>query len=154
MSNEPLTTLMGNLTADPELRYTPAGQAVVNFTVAQTPRTFDRRTNEWKDGEALFMRCAYWGESAENVAESLTRGTRVIVHGRMKSRSWEKDGQKRTSVELEVEDVGPSLKYATAKVSKVSRNGNGNGGQRSSAADDGSLGHHHQGRAAAVLTPE
>lgn len=122
-------TVIGNLTADPELRFTPAGAAVANFTVASTPRVFDRNTNEWKDGEALFMRCNIWREAAENVAESLTRGSRVIVSGRLKQRSYEtREGEKRTVVELEVEEVGPSLKYATAKVNKTTRGGGGGGG--------------------------
>lgn len=121
-------TVIGNLTADPELRFTPAGAAVANFTVASTPRVFDRNTNEWKDGEALFMRCNIWREAAENVAESLTRGSRVIVSGRLKQRSYEtREGEKRTVVELEVEEVGPSLKYATAKIAKTTRGGGGGG---------------------------
>jgi single-strand DNA-binding protein len=119
--NETTITIIGNLTADPELRFTPSGVAVASFTIASTPRTFDKATNEWKDGETLFMRCSIWREAAENVAESLTRGTRVIVTGRLKSRSYEKDGQQRTAYELDVEEVGPSLKYATAKVAKVER---------------------------------
>jgi single-strand DNA-binding protein len=122
-------TVIGNLTADPELRFTPSGAAVANFTVASTPRTFDRQTNEWKDGEALFLRCNIWREAAENVAESLTRGSRVIVQGRLKQRSFEtREGEKRTVVELEVDEIGPSLRYATAKVNKASRSGGGGGG--------------------------
>jgi single-strand DNA-binding protein len=122
-------TVVGNLTADPELRFTPSGAAVANFTVASTPRMFDRQTNEWKDGEALFLRCNIWREAAENVAESLTRGSRVIVSGRLKQRSFEtREGEKRTVVELEVDEIGPSLKYATAKVNKASRSGGGGGG--------------------------
>ncbi|MGW4530490.1 MULTISPECIES: single-stranded DNA-binding protein [unclassified Nocardia] len=121
-------TVIGNLTADPELRFTPAGAAVANFTVASTPRVFDRNTNEWKDGEALFLRCNIWREAAENVAESLTRGSRVIVSGRLKQRSYEtREGEKRTVVELEVDEVGPSLRYATAKVNKTTRGGGGGG---------------------------
>src|SRR6187455_3288870 len=124
MAGETTITLVGNLTADPELRFTPSGAAVANFTVASTPRTFDRQTNEWKDGEALFMRCSIWRDAAENVAESLTKGARVIVSGRLKQRSYEtREGEKRTVVELEVEEVGPSLKYATAKVNRASRGG-------------------------------
>lgn len=132
MSNEPTLTLIGNLTGDPELRFTPSGQAVANFTVASTPRNFDRQSNEWKDGEALFMRCSIWREAAENVAESLTRGTRVVVTGRLKSRSYEtKEGEKRTNLELDVEEVGPSLKYANAKVTKTQRgNGSAQGEQQ------------------------
>jgi single-strand DNA-binding protein len=129
MAGETTITIIGNLTADPELRFTPAGAAVANFTVAATPRTFDRNSNEWKDGEALFMRCNIWREAAENVAESLTRGSRVIVTGRLKQRSFEtREGEKRTVVELEVDEIGPSLRYATAKVNKASRGGGGGGG--------------------------
>ncbi len=129
MAGDTVITVIGNLTADPELRFTPSGAAVANFTVASTPRTFDRQTNEWKDGEALFLRCNIWREAAENVAESLTRGARVIVSGRLKQRSFEtREGEKRTVVELEVDEIGPSLKYATAKVNKASRSGGGGGG--------------------------
>ena len=127
MAGDTTVTIIGNLTADPELRFTPSGAAVVNFTVASTPRIFDRQSGEWKDGEALFMRCNQWRQPAENVAESLTRGARVIVHGRLKQRSYDKDGEKRTVVELEVEEIGASLRYATAKVNKVSRSGGTNG---------------------------
>ncbi|WP_405134209.1 single-stranded DNA-binding protein [Nocardia sp. NBC_01388] len=127
-AGDTVITVIGNLTADPELRFTPAGAAVANFTVASTPRVFDRNTNEWKDGEALFLRCNIWREAAENVAESLTRGSRVIVSGRLKQRSYEtREGEKRTVVELEVEEVGPSLKYATAKINKTTRGGGGGG---------------------------
>lgn len=127
-AGDTVITVIGNLTADPELRFTPAGAAVANFTVASTPRIFDRNTNEWKDGEALFLRCNIWREAAENVAESLTRGSRVIVSGRLKQRSFEtREGEKRTVVELEVDEVGPSLRYATAKVNKTSRGGGGGG---------------------------
>ncbi|MDQ3485281.1 MAG: single-stranded DNA-binding protein [Actinomycetota bacterium] len=126
MAGDTVITVIGNLTADPELRFTPSGAAVANFTVASTPRTFDRQTNEWKDGEALFLRCAIWREAAENVAESLTRGARVVVSGRLKQRSFEtKEGEKRTVVELDVDEIGPSLRYATAKVTKASRGGGG-----------------------------
>src|SRR6202008_3665991 len=122
MAGETVITVVGNLTADPELRFTPSGAAVANFTVASTPRMFDRQTNEWKDGEALFLRCNVWRQAAENVAESLTRGSRVIVQGRLKQRSFEtKEGEKRTVVEMEVDEVGPSLKYATAKVNRTQR---------------------------------
>ncbi|BDU09318.1 single-stranded DNA-binding protein [Nocardia cyriacigeorgica] len=128
-AGDTVITVIGNLTADPELRFTPAGAAVANFTVASTPRVFDRNTNEWKDGEALFLRCNIWREAAENVAESLTRGSRVIVSGRLKQRSYEtREGEKRTVVELEVDEVGPSLRYATAKVNKTTRGGGGGGG--------------------------
>jgi len=122
-------TIVGNLTADPELRFTPSGAAVANFTVASTPRVYDRQTGEWKDGEALFLRCNIWREAAENVAESLTRGSRVIVQGRLKQRSFEtREGEKRTVVEVEVDEIGPSLRYATAKINKVSRGGGSGGG--------------------------
>ncbi len=130
MAGDTVITVVGNLTADPELRFTPSGAAVANFTVASTPRTFDKNTNEWKDGEALFLRCSVWRQAAENVAESLSRGTAVIVQGRLKQRSYEtKEGEKRTVYELDVEEVGPSLKWATAKVTKASRGGGGGGGQ-------------------------
>lgn len=128
MAGETIITVVGNLTADPELRFTPSGAAVANFTVASTPRTFDRQSGEWKDGEALFLRCNIWREAAENVAESLTRGSRVIVTGRLKQRSFEtREGEKRTVFELEVDEIGPSLRYATAKVNKANR-GSGGGG--------------------------
>ena len=113
--------LIGNLTAEPELRFTNGGAAVVNFTVAHTPRTFDKASNEWKDGDPLFMRCSLWREAAENVAESLHKGNRVIVAGKLRQRSYEKDGVERTVVELDVEEIGPSLKYATATPVKSSR---------------------------------
>jgi single-strand DNA-binding protein len=126
MAGDTIITVVGNLTADPELRFTPSGAAVANFTVASTPRMFDRQSNEWKDGEALFMRCNVWRQAAENVAESLTRGARVVVTGRLKQRSFEtREGEKRTVVELEVDEIGPSLRYATAKVNKVSRGSGG-----------------------------
>ena len=122
MANETITTVVGNLTADPELRFTPSAATVANFTVASTPRTFDRQSGEWKDGDALFMRCTIWRDAAEHVAESLTRGDRVVVQGRLRQRSFEtRDGDKRTVVELEVDEIGPSLRYATAKVTKASR---------------------------------
>ena len=129
MAGDTVITVIGNITGDPELRFTPSGAAVANFTVASTPRAFDRQSNEWKDGETLFMRCSVWRDAAENVAESLQRGTRVIVSGRLKSRSYEtKEGEKRTVVEMEVDEVGPSLRYASAKVTKTQR-GSGGGGQ-------------------------
>jgi len=129
MAGETVITVVGNLTNDPELRFTPSGAAVASFTVASTPRTLDKNTNEWKDGDALFLRCSIWRQAAENVAESLQRGMRVVVQGRLKQRSFEtKEGEKRTVVELEVDEVGPSLKYATAKVTKASRGGGGGGG--------------------------
>jgi single-strand DNA-binding protein len=139
MAGDTIITVVGNLTADPELRFTPSGAAVANFTVASTPRTFDRQTNEWKDGEALFLRCNIWRQAAENVAESLTRGARVVVTGRLKQRSFEtREGEKRTVIELEVDEIGPSLRYATAKVNKVSRGSSGGdfGGQRSGGGGD------------------
>ena len=129
MAGETPITVVGNLTADPELRFTPSGAAVANFTVASTPRTFDKKTNEWKDGEALFLNCSVWRQAAENAAESLVRGMRVIVSGRLKARSYEtREGEKRTVFEIDVDEVGPSLKYATAKVSKTTRSGTGGGG--------------------------
>ena len=121
-------TVVGNLTNDPELRFTPSGDAVANFTVASSTRTLDKATNEWKDGESVFMRCNVWRQYAENVAESLTKGTRVIVTGRLKQRSYEtREGEKRQVMELEVDDVGPVLRFATAKVNRVQRQG-GSGG--------------------------
>lgn len=129
MAGETTITVIGNLTNDPELRFTPSGSAVANFTIASTPRTFDRQSNEWKDGETLFLRASVWREAAENVAESLTKGMRVIVNGRLKSRSYEtKEGEKRTVIELEVDEIGPSLRYANAKVNRTQRSG-GQGGQ-------------------------
>lgn len=129
MSGEPIITIVGNLTDDPELRFTPSGAAVANFTIASTPRTFDRQANEWKDGETLFMRCSVWREQAENLAESLARGTSVIAMGRVVSRSFEtKEGQKRTVVEMQVDEIGPSLRRATAKVTKAQRGTTGSGG--------------------------
>lgn len=123
MAGETVITVIGNLTADPELRFTPSGAAVANFTVASTPRVYDRNTSEWKDGDTLFMRCSIWREAAENVAESLTKGTRVIVTGRLLQRTYEtREGETRTVVELQVEEVAPSLRYATAKVTSPQRN--------------------------------
>ena len=124
MANDTLITVIGNLTDDPELRFTPSGAAVANFTVASTPRSFNKQTNAWEDGEALFLRCSIWRQAAENVAESLTRGTRVIVQGRLVSRSYEdREGQKRTAIELQVDEIGPSLTWATAKVTRAQRSG-------------------------------
>ena len=126
MAGDTTITVIGNLTADPELRFTPSGAAVANFTVASTPRMFDRQSNEWKDGEALFLRCSIWREAAENVAESLTKGMRVIASGSLTQRSYEtREGEKRTVVEMQVDEVGPSLRYATAKVTRASRGGGG-----------------------------
>lgn len=128
MAGETVITVVGNLVDDPELRFTPSGAAVANFRIASTPRTFDRQTNEWKDGDALFLSCSVWRQAAENVAESLQRGMRVIVQGRLKQRSYEtREGEKRTVIELEVEEVGPALKYATAKVTRTTRQGGGGG---------------------------
>ena len=129
MAGDTIITVVGNLTADPELRFTASGAAVANFTVASTPRTFDRATNEWKDGEALFLRCNIWRQAAENVAESLTRGARVVVTGRLKQRSFDtKEGEKRTVIELEVDEIGPSLRYATAQVTRAAGGSGGGGG--------------------------
>ena len=145
MAGDTVITVVGNLTADPELRFTPSGAAVANFTVASTPRTFDKNTNEWKDGDALFLRCAVWREAAENVAESLHKGTAVIVQGRLKQRSFEtKEGEKRTVVELACDEVGPSLRRATAKVTKAQRGGgggfSGGGGQGGTSGGGGQQG--------------
>ena len=129
MAGDTIITVVGNLTADPELRFTPSGAAVASFTVASTPRTFDRQTNEWKDGEALFLRCSAWRQMAENVAESLQRGYRVIVQGRLVQRSFEtREGEKRTVIEMQVDEIGPSLRYATAKVNRTTRGSGGGGG--------------------------
>src|SRR5690349_22090735 len=126
MAGDTVITVVGNLTADPELRFTPSGAAVASFTIASTPRTLDRNSNEWKDGEALFLRCSIWRQAAENVAESLQKGARVIVQGRLKQRSFEtREGEKRTVIELDVDEIGPSLRYATAKVNKAGRGGGG-----------------------------
>lgn len=127
MAGETVITVIGNLTAEPELRFTPSGSAVANFTIASTPRVFDRQSNDWKDGEALFLRASVWREAAENVAETLTKGMRVIAQGRLRSRSYDtKEGERRTVMELEVDEIGPSLKYASAKVTRSAR-GNGEG---------------------------
>ena len=129
MAGETIITVVGTLVDDPELRFTPSGAAVANFRIASTPRTFDRQTNDWKDGDSLFLSCAVWRQAAENVAESLQKGMRVVVTGRLKSRQYEtREGEKRTAMEIEVEEVGPSLKYATAKVTRASRSGGGGGG--------------------------
>jgi single-strand DNA-binding protein len=137
MAGETPITVVGNLTSDPELRFTPSGAAVANFTVASTPRQFDRQTNEWKDQETLFLNCSVWRQAAENAAESLQRGMRVIVQGRLKARSYEtREGEKRTVFEIDVEEVGPSLKMATAKVTKTTRSGGGQGGGGFSGGSD------------------
>lgn len=126
MAGDTIITVVGNLTADPELRFTPSGAAVANFTVASTPRKFNRDTSEWEDGEPLFLRCSLWRQAAENVAESLSKGTRVIVQGRLVQRSYEtSEGEKRTVMELQVDEIGPSLRYATAKVNKAGRSSGG-----------------------------
>jgi single-strand DNA-binding protein len=139
MAGETIITLIGNLTADPELRFTPSGAPVANFTVASTPRTLDRASGEWKDGDAMFLNCAVWRQAAENVAESLTKGMRVIVQGRLKSRSYEtREGEKRTVFEVDVDEIGPALKYATAKVTRNA--GGGNFGGSSSAGSNRSRG--------------
>ena len=128
MAGDTTLTIIGNLTGDPELRFTPSGAAVANFTVASTPRMYDRNSGEWKDGETLFMRCSVWRDAAENVAESLGRGTRVIVSGRLKARSYEtREGEKRTVFEIDVDEVGPALRYATAKVTRTQGGGGGGG---------------------------
>ena len=137
MAGETVITVVGNLVDDPELRFTPSGAAVANFRIASTPRTFDKQSNEWKDGDALFLSCAVWRQAAENVAESLQKGMRVVVQGRLKQRSYEtREGEKRTVVELDVEEVGPSLKYATAKVARVQRSGGGGYGSQGGGGDD------------------
>ncbi|SBS72749.1 single-stranded DNA-binding protein [uncultured Microbacterium sp.] len=129
MAGETVITVVGNLTADPELRYTQNGLPVANFTIASTPRTFDRQANEWKDGEALFLRASVWREFAEHVAGSLTKGSRVIATGRLKQRSYQdREGNNRTSIELEVDEIGPSLRYATAQVTRAASGGSGSGG--------------------------
>ena len=141
MAGETTITIVGNLTDDPELRFTPSGAAVANFTVASTPRNFNKQTNEWEDGEAMFLRCSIWRQAAENVAESLQRGMRVVVQGRLKARTYEtREGEKRTVFEIEVEEIGPSLKFATAKVNRVSRSGGGSysGGGQPAAQGGGS----------------
>ncbi|RIX30097.1 single-stranded DNA-binding protein [Amnibacterium setariae] len=128
MAGETIITVVGNLTSDPELRYTQNGLAVANFTIASTPRTFDRQSNEWKDGEALFLRASVWRDFAEHVAGSLTKGSRVIATGRLKQRSYQdREGQNRTAIELEVDEIGPSLRYATAQVTRASGGGGGGG---------------------------
>ena len=140
MAGETVITVVGNLVDDPELRFTPSGAAVANFRIASTPRSFNRQTNEWEDGEALFLSCSVWRQAAENVAESLQKGMRVVVQGRLKQRQYEtREGEKRTVVELDVDEVGPSLKYATAKVARTTRQGGGggySGGGASGGGDD------------------
>jgi len=139
MAGETVITVVGNLVDDPELRFTPSGAAVANFRIASTPRTFDRQTNEWKDGDALFLTCSVWRQAAENVAESLQKGMRVVVQGRLKSRQYEtREGEKRTVFEIDVDEVGPSLRYATAKVTRAGRSTGGGGyGASGGAAGSG-----------------
>ncbi|GAA2618293.1 single-stranded DNA-binding protein [Actinomadura fulvescens] len=138
MAGDTVITIVGNLVEDPNLRFTPSGQAVASFRIASTPRFFDRQANEWKDGEALFLTCNVWRQAAENCAESLQRGMRVIVQGRLKQRSYEtREGEKRTVFEIEVDEVGPSLRNATAKVNKTQRQGGGGGGFGGGAAAGG-----------------
>jgi single-strand DNA-binding protein len=150
VAGETVITVVGNLTSDPELRYTQAGLAVANFTIASTPRSFDRASNDWKDGEALFLRASVWREFAEHVAGSLTKGSRVIVTGRLKQRSYEtKEGEKRTSFEIEVDEIGPSLRYATAQVTRTSssREGGNGGGGSVGAGNGGGAGNSGRGQA-------
>ena len=136
MAGETIITVVGNLVDDPELRFTPSGAAVANFRIASTPRTFDKQSNEWKDGDALFLSCSVWRQAAENVAESLVKGMRVVVQGRLKSRQYEtREGEKRTVHEIDVDEVGPSLQFATAKVTKTTRQGGG--GQQSAPTSGG-----------------
>src|SRR3954453_18517418 len=138
MAGETVITVVGNLPDDPELRFTPSGAAVAKFRIASTPRTLDRQSGEWKDGEPLFLACNIWRDAAEHVAESLQRGARVIVQGRLRQRSYEtREGEKRTVYELEVDEIGPSLRYATAKVQRMSRSGGGAGGGGFGASNGG-----------------
>lgn len=138
MAGETVITVVGNLTSDPELRYTQNGLAVANFTIASTPRNFDKASNEWKDGDALFMRCSVWRDFAEHVAGSLTKGARVVATGRLVQRRYEtQEGEKRTATELQVEDIGPSLKYATAQVTRVTRTGSTDTRPADSTPQDG-----------------
>ncbi|CAN5661476.1 single-stranded DNA-binding protein [soil metagenome] len=150
MAGETVITLVGNLVDDPELRFTPSGAAVASFRLASTPRTYDRQSGEWKDGESLFLTCSVWRQAAENTAESLQKGMRVIVQGRLKQRSYEtREGEKRTVYEIDVDEVGPSLRSATAKVARTQRSGAGGGGfgggQSSSSQDSGGQGSGGQG---------
>ena len=146
MAGETQITLVGNLTGDPDLRFTPSGAAVANFTVASTPRTFDRQSGEWRDGEAMFINCAVWRQYAEHVAESLTKGMRVIVQGRLKSRSYEpQQGERRTVFEVDVDEVGPSLRYATAQVTRTSGGGQGGGNWQGNQNQGGGQNHGSQG---------
>lgn len=141
MANETMITMVGNLVADPELRFQPSGVGVASFTIASTPRSFDKQTNEWRDGETLFLRCSLWREAGENVVESLTKGTRVIAQGRLVQRSFQtREGENRTVVELQVDEIGPSLRYATAKVTRSQRSGGGGGQGGDPWATDSSAG--------------
>jgi single-strand DNA-binding protein len=154
MAGETIITMVGNLVDDPDLRFTPSGAAVANFRIASTPRTFDKQTNEWKDGDTLFLSCSVWRQAAENVAESLQRGMRVIVTGRLKSRSYEtREGEKRTVFEIDVDEVGPSLKSATAKVTRASRSGSSDGGGSSYSGGGGGYGGADRGAGAAGNDP-
>lgn len=153
MAGETSITIIGNLVDDPELRFTPSGSAVANFKIASTPRNFDKQSNEFKDGETLFLRCAVWREAAENVAESLTKGMRVIIEGFLKSRSYEtKEGEKRTVIELEVNEIGPSLRYANAKVNRTQRSG-GNQQAASQPAQGGGFGGYNAATQATMNRP-
>ena len=143
MANEPIVTIIGNLTGDPELRYVSSGTPVASFTVASTPRSLNRQTNQWEDGEAMFVRCSAWKDYAENVTESLAKGMRVVVTGRMTVRSYEHNGQQRTSIEMQVDEVGPSLRYARAQVTKVS---SGSGGAGGAGAGGGNRGNYSGGQ--------
>lgn len=149
MAGETVITVVGNLTADPELRYTNSGVPVASFTVASTPRTFDRQSGEWRDGDALFLRCSAWRQLGENIAESLEKGARVVVQGRLKQNSYQdRDGNNRTSIELDVDEIGPSLRYATAKPVKVQRGGGGGGyggGQQGGGYSGGDQSGYNQG---------
>ncbi|WP_295660609.1 single-stranded DNA-binding protein [uncultured Nocardioides sp.] len=154
MAGETVITVVGNLVDDPELRFTPSGAAVANFRIASTPRTFDRQSNEWKDGDALFLSCSIWRQAAENVAESLQKGMRVVVQGRLKSRQYEtREGEKRTVMEIDVDEVGPSLKYATAKVTRTTRQGGGEGGYSGGGFSGGGGGGGGQGGAGNAHDP-
>ena len=155
MAGDTIITVVGNLTADPELRYTPNGLAVANFTIASTPRVYDRQSNEWKDGEALFLRASVWREFAENVASSFTKGQRVIAQGRLKQRSYEtREGEKRTAFELDVEEIGPSLRYATAQITRTSGGGNAGGGNYGGGNGGGNFGGGQQRREASASRPQ
>ncbi|MDO4244368.1 MAG: single-stranded DNA-binding protein [Actinomyces sp.] len=138
MAGDTIITIVGNLTADPEMRYTPSGAAVTSFTIASTPRTFDRASGEWKDGETLFMRCSIWRDAAENVSESLTKGMRVIAQGRLNQRSFTtREGEQRTVVEMQVDEIGPSLRYARAQVTRIGRGQAGQGGYQPQGGQGG-----------------